>query len=126
MKVNQADDTQDIAVLIQKLSEIVNAIEQYRIENPDFNLEMALSEQKELLPTLKLLKKRELDKFVAYAKEQGTKMTFDTMEKGVLTAGRRDMQDGLAEIADSLKFNAPVCSECGEEMDYRGRSKKKF
>ena len=124
--VNQADGAQDIATLVQRLNEVMDAIEHYKIENPDFNLEAELSEQKELLPVLKLLKKRELDKFVAYAKEQGTKMSFDAMERGVLSAGRKDMQDGLAEIADSLKFEVPVCSKCDEKMNYRGRNKKKY
>jgi predicted lactoylglutathione lyase len=126
MKINQANDAQDITALLLKLDEIINAMEQYKVKHPDFDLEAALSERKELLLALQLLKKRELDKFVVYAKEQGTKMSFDAMEMGVLTAGRKDMQDGLAEIVNSLKFEVPVCSECDEKMNNRGLSKKKL
>ena len=126
IKVNQANDAQDITSLLLKLDEIINAMEQYKAKHPDFELEAALSERKGLLIALKLLKNRELDKFVAYAKEQGTKMSFDAMEMGVLAAGRKDMQDGLAEIANSLEFEVPVCSECDEKMNNRGLSKKKF
>jgi hypothetical protein len=118
---NQTSTTQDLSSLIQKLNEV---IEQYKAENPDIDVEAILSKQKELQPILGLLQNRELDKFITYAKGQGTKMPFQAMEMGVLAAGRKDMQNGLAEILDSLKFDKPVCPECNDEMDDRGRSKK--
>jgi hypothetical protein len=102
------------------------AIEQYKAENPNVNVDGILSKHKELLPVMGLSSSRELDKFITYAKEQGTKMSFDAMEMGILAAGRKDMQNGLAEILNPLEFNKPDCSECSEEMDNRGRSKKKF
>ena len=120
----------DVSAIIQKANQeanqaISNAIEQYKAENPGIDVEAILSEQKRLLSNLKQLPIRELDKFVAYAKEQGTEMPFDSMEMGVLAAGRKDMQNGLAEILNSLEFGKPICPECGEEKDNRGRSKKK-
>ena len=101
------------------------AIEQYKAKNPNAGEDAITSEHKELLPVMGLISNRELDKFIKYAKEQGTKMPFDSMEMGVLAAGRKDMQNGLAEILNSLEFDKPDCSICGEEMDNRGRSKKK-
>ena len=109
-----------------KILEAYDAIEQYKIENPEVDVEAILHEQNELLAKMRQLSSRELDKFVAYAKEQGTKMPFDSIEMGVLDAGRRDMRNGLAEILDSLEFEKPTCLECDEAMDNRGRSKKKF
>ena len=125
-KASQAKKTQDISLLVQKINEIRIIIEHYKAENPGIDIEAILSEQKEILPILGLLPKRELDKFIARAKEQGTKMPFQEMEIGVLAAGRKDMQNGLAEILDSMKFDKPACSECNEGMDNRGRGKKKF
>jgi hypothetical protein len=77
---------------------------------------------------MRQLSNRELDKFIAYAKEQGTTMSFDSMEMGILAAGRKDTQNGLTEILDSLKFDKPTCPEpeCGNGMENRGRGKKKF
>jgi len=124
VKGKQVGHTQDMSLIVQMISEVSLAIEQYKAENPDVDVEAALAEHKELLPVLGLLPSRELSGFVAYAKEQGTKMPFDEMEMGVLAAGRKDMQNGLTEILDSLKFNKPTCSECGENMDNRGRGKK--
>ena len=138
-KVNQASNAQDLSTIVQKISEVNTAkeqynvalnqynvaIEQYKAANPDIDMEMALSEHKVLLPVIELLSNRELDKFISHAKEQGTKMPFDAMEMGILTAGRKDMQSGLAEVLNSLEFDKPICSECGDEMDNRGRSKKK-
>ena len=95
-------------------------------ENPDVDAEAILSEKRELMPTFGALSNREVDKFVAYAKGQGTGMPFDAMEMGVLAAGRRDMQNGLNEILDSLKLDKPTCPDCGEEMDNNGRGKKKL
>ena len=95
-------------------------------ESPDVDAEAILAERKELQPSLGALSKREIDKFVAYAKEQGTILPFDAMESGILAAGRRDMQNGLSEIVNSLKFEKPDCPECGEGMDNFGRSKKKY
>ena len=114
-----------MSAIVRKLSEASIVIEQYKTENPDVDVEAALSEHKELLPVLGLLPNMELGRFVAYAKGQGTKMPFDEMEMGVLAAGRKDMQNGLAEILGSLKFNKPACPECDESMDDRGRGKKK-
>jgi hypothetical protein len=124
-KGNQASKSQDITSIVQRINEIGMAIEQYKAENPDIDVEALLSGQKELLPVLRLLPNRELDRFVAHAKEQGTKMPFQAMEMGVLVAGRKDMQSGLAEILNSIKSGKPVCPECSEGMDDRGRSKKK-
>jgi hypothetical protein len=113
----------DVSLIIQKANEAArnagDAIEQYKAENPDIDVEAVLREQNELLPIIRQLSSRELDKFVAYAKEQGTKMPFDTMEMGILAAGRMDMKNGLAEILDAMKFDKP------EGTDDRGRSKKK-
>ena len=133
-KENQTGNAQDMSSLVQKINAINNsaveqynaAIEEYKAENPDIDVEAILSEQKVLLPTQGLFPNRELDKFISYAKEQGTQMPFQAMEMGVLAAGRKDMQNGLAEILDSMKFGKPVCSECNEKKDNRGRSKKKF
>ena len=116
----------EISAVMRKLNEALNAVEQYKTENPEVDVDIILSAQNELYPILKRLSSRELDKFVTYAKEQGTKMPFDSMEMGILAAGRRDMQDGLAEIVNSLKFEKPTCSKCDEGMDNRGRSKKKI
>ena len=115
----------DASALMQKINEALNAIEQYKAENPGVDVDAILSKQNELYPILRRLSTRELDRFVEYAKEQGTKMPFDSMEMGILAAGRKDMQNGLAEIVNSLKFEKPICPECDEVMDNRGRSKKK-
>ena len=132
-KSNQTGNAQDIPSLVERKNAIRVAIEeynaavaQYKAENPGIDVEAVLSEQKELLPVLDLLSNRELDKFITYAKEKGTKISFQEMEMGILAAGRKDMQNGLGEILDSMKFEKPVCSECNEKMDNRGRSKKKF
>ena len=124
-RCNQDGSGQSLSSIVQGIKSISLAIEQYKAENPGIDVEALLSEQKELLPVLKLLPKRELESFIAYAKEQGTKMPFEAMEMGVLAAGRKDMQNGLAEILDSIKSEKPACSECDEGMDDRGRSKKK-
>lgn len=125
-KIDKRSNALDKLAILQNVNEAINsAIEQYKAENPDIDVEAILSEYKELVPILNLMPNRELDKFVAQAKKQGTKMTFDEMEMGVLNAGRKDMQNGLTEIVNSLKFDKPVCPECGEEKDNRGKSKKK-
>jgi len=118
------ENTKDMSAIVRKLSEASIAIERYKAENPDIDVAATLSEHRNLLPVLGLLPHMELSRFVAYAKEQGTKMPFDDMEMGVLAAGRRDMQNGLTEILDSMKFSKPTCPECGEDMDDRGRGKK--
>ena len=115
----------DISAIMQMVNETRSAIEQYKAENPGVDVDAILSTQNELLPTLRLLSSSEIGKFVAYAKGQGTKMPFGSMEAGILAAGRKDMQNGLAEIADALKFEKPICPESDEGMDNRGRSKKK-
>ena len=126
-KAKQANSSRDKSAIILEINDVVNsAVEKYKAENPDVDVEAILSEHKDLLSILGMMPKREVDKFVAYAKGQGTKMTFGSMEMGILAAGRKDMQNGLAEIADSLKFDKPVCPECDQEMENRGRSKKKF
>ena len=150
---NQTGNAQDMSFIVQKINEMHFAAEQYNIatnqynvamkqcniavkqykeENPDIDVEALLSEEKDLIPTcppvrqvLGLLPNRELDKFISYAQKQGTKMSFDAMEMGVLAAGRTDMQNGLAQILNALEFDTPVCPECNKEMKYRGRSKKK-
>ena len=93
-------------------------------ERPDVDAEAILSEQIGIQPALDALSKREVDKFVEYAKGQGTGMPFNSMEMGILAAGRKDMQNGLAEILNSLKLEKPDCPECGESMDNNGRGKK--
>ena len=103
------------------------AIKEGKTINPDIDADTSNEhEGEQLLPLLGQASARELDKFVSYAKEQGTKMPFDLMEKGILAAGRKDMQNGLTEVLNSLKFEKPVCPECDEGMDDRGLSKKKF
>ena len=126
MKAKKNKNRAEALALMQKINEAADAIERYKAENPGADMEALLSEQKEYLPLLRQASTREVDKFVSHAKEQGTKMPFDSMEAGMLAAGRKDMQNGLAEILDSLKFDKPGCAECGEGMDNRGRSKKKF
>ena len=116
----------DVLAEIRKIHEALNAIEQYKAENPGVDVDAILSAQNELYPMLKQLSNRELDKFVAFAKEQGTRMSFDSMEMGILAAGRKDMQNGLAEVLNSLKFDKQDCPECEAEMDDKGRSKKKL
>jgi hypothetical protein len=132
-KGNQADNGQNMTLIVQKMNALCfdaeqynAAVAQYKAENPDIDVEAILSKEKDLLPILGLLPNRELDKFISYAKEQGTKMPFKDMEMGVLAAGRTDMQNGLAEILDSIKFDTPICPECNEKMENRGRSKKKL
>jgi predicted peroxiredoxin len=101
------------------------AIEQFKRENPGADMEVILTGQRELSQVLGRISNSELDKFVSHAKEQGVKMSFDSMEMGVLAAGRKDMQNGLAEILNTLEFDRPVCAECDEKMVNRGRNKKK-
>jgi len=132
-KVTPLHKAQNMSAIVQKISELsvsieqLNAtIEQYKADNPDVDVDAILSERMELLPMLGFAQRQELHRFVEHAKEQGTKMSFDAMEMGVLAAGRKDMQNGLAEIVNSLKFDKPICPECGEGTDDRGRSKKKF
>ena len=122
----KVSESLEFSTVLRKISETISAIEQYKAENPDIDVDALLSEQKELLPVLEQISSGELNKFVAYAKSQGTKMSFNSMETGVLAAGRKDMQSGLAEILNSLEFDKPECSDCNEEMDNRGRSKKKL
>ena len=117
----------EVSAIIQKSNEAISkAIEQYKAENPGVDMEALLSAQEGLLPALRQISSREVEKFVAYAKGQGTRMSFDSMEMGILAAGRKDMQDGLAEILNTLEFDKPECSKCAEGMDNRGRSKKKL
>jgi len=124
---NETIKSVDVFTVVQKIKEAISAIEQYKTENPGANLEAHLSEKhKELQSSLRQISSREVDKFVAHAKEQGTKMSFDSMEMGILAAGRKDMQNGLTEILNTIKFDKPDCSKCDEEMDNRGRSKKKL
>ena len=127
----------DVSATIKNANEAVNnaneavnnankAIEQFKIENPGVDVEALLSGQKELPLGFEQISNRELDKFVAYAKGQGVKMPFDSMEMGIIAAGRKDMQNGLAEILNAIDPGKPVCPECDEEMDNRGRGKKKL
>lgn len=115
----------DLTAIIQKANETVSdAINQYKTENPDADVESILSEQEELGASIGRLSTRELDRFVEYAKKQGTSMRFDAMEMGILDAGRKDMQKGLAEILNSLEFGKQTCPECDTGMENRGHSKK--
>ena len=75
---------------------------------------------------MKLSRESELNKFIEHAIEQGTNMPFSAMERGVLAAGRMDMQNGLSEIADKLKIGKPSNGECDDTLENRGRSKKKI
>jgi len=123
----QKKNSRDRSALVQKINEAIkNVIEEYKAENPDIDVDAMLSEHNDLLPALGALKKSEVEKFIIYAKEQGTGMPFDSMEMGILAAGRKDMQDGLAEILNSMKFNKLACPECDKDMVDRGRGKKKL
>jgi hypothetical protein len=102
-----------------------NAIEQFKKENPGVDVEAVLAEQQELPQALRKISGGELKKFIAYAKCQGIKMPFDAIEMGILTAGRRDMRDGLAEILNAIDFDKPICVGCAKNMTNRGRNKKK-
>jgi hypothetical protein len=93
-------------------------------EDPDADVAAMLAEKSELQPTLGVLSNRELEKFILRAKSEGLEMPFGDMEMGVLAAGRKDMQNGLAEILNSLKFDKPDCPECDDGMDNLGRIKK--
>jgi hypothetical protein len=116
-------------ITITDVKKIINtaneAIEQFKKENPDVDVEAILSEQKALPPGCEQIARNELDKFIAYAKEQGMKMPFEAMEMGILEAGRKDMQNGLSDILNTMSFDKPTCPECDEKMANRGRNKKK-
>ena len=120
----------DVSATIKNANEAANtankAIEQFKIENPGVDVEALLSGQKVPPPGFDQISSREVDKFVAYAKEQGVKMPFDSMEMGIIAAGRKDMQNGLAEILNAIDPGKPACQECDEGMDNRGRGKKKL
>ena len=123
MKMNISE----VATIIKRANKAVNkAIEQFKTENPGVDVEALLSEQKGLPPRFGELSNSEVNKFVANAKEQGVKMPFELMEKGILAAGRKDMQNGLAEILNAIELGKPNCMKCDEGMDNRGRSKKKL
>jgi predicted peroxiredoxin len=125
-KAKQSSSKREASEIIQMINEAVAiAVKRYKVENPEVDVEAILSEYKAALPALGLMPNSELEKFVAHAKEQGTKMAFDSMEMGILAAGRKDMRNGLAEILNSLDFIKPTCSECDADMDNRGRGKKK-
>jgi hypothetical protein len=94
-------------------------------ENPEADIVAILSEHNSLRPALDASSNRELEKFIKLAKSQGTKMPFASMEMGILAAGRKDMQNGLAEVLNSLGFDKPDCPECNEGMVNNGRGKKK-
>ena len=124
-KAKNARNSQDKSTVIREINEAVaDVIEAYKANNPNVDVDAILAEYDGLLLNMVKLRKRELDTFVAYAKEQGTKMPFEAMETGVLDAGRKDMRNSLTEILDSVGFERPVCPECEEEMMDRGRSKK--
>ena len=109
---------------LDMISDFRRNIQRFKENNPGADVEEILSQNEDLLPMLEYLRNSELSNFVSYAKGQGTKMSFSDMEMGVFDAGRKDMQKGLGEIVDSLKFEKPECPECGEKEDNRGRSKK--
>jgi predicted peroxiredoxin len=117
----------DVSAIIKEAQESVNkAMEQYKIENPGVDIEMLLAEQKCLPLEFSQIRRREVDKFVKHAIKQGVKMPFDTMEMGIIAAGRKDVQNGLSEILNTINPDKPTCHECNERMEDRGRSKKKF
>jgi hypothetical protein len=128
VKIQKTGGTQAMKLTINevtaKVKDANEAIEQYKAENPGVDVEAFLSEQNSLSRAFGQIATREVDKFVSYAKEQGVKMPFDSMEMGILAAGRKDMQNGLAEILNSIDHSRPNCPECDEGMDNRGRSKK--
>jgi uncharacterized protein (UPF0264 family) len=118
-KAKQLIAAQDMVETIEKL------VGQFKAENPDVDINEILLEHKELKSVFEHVRNQELAKFTAYAKEQGTRMSFSEMEMGILAAGRKDMQNSLAELAESLKFDTPVCSEDGTNMRDCGLVKKK-
>jgi len=126
MKITIKDVTAIIENANEAASNANKAVEQYKSENPGVDVEALLSEHKRLAPIFEQISSRELDKFVEYAKEQGAKMSFDSMEMGIVAAGRKDMQNGLAEILNTMDTVNPTCPECDEEMKNCGRSKKKL
>jgi len=122
---NKKSGKTDQNVTEQDVVEAIQTINRFKAANPNVDLASLSPEGTEIQAILEKAQARELEKFVTYAKQQGTSMSFDAMEMGVLNAGRKDMQNSLAEIVDSLKFERPVSSEDGEKMDHKGRSKKK-
>ena len=126
MKITIEDISTKIETATKAVNDASKAIEQFKAENPDLDVEALLSEQNGLPSAYKKISNREIDKFIDYAKEQGIKMPFDSMEMGIIAAGRKDMQNGLAEILNAIDPGKPSCPECGEGMDNRGRSKKKL
>ena len=102
------------------------AIEQFKEENPGVDIDALLSEQMVLPQAIGQIANREVDKFVAKAKKQGIKMPFNSIEMGILAAGRKDAQNGLVEILNAIAPSKPTCPKCKEELENRGRSKKKL
>ena len=125
MKITIADVKEIINKANEAKKSANEAIEQYKKENPGVDVESLLSEQRTQPLEYGEIARSELDKFISYAKKQGMKMPFDAMETGILAAGRKDMQNGLSEILNTMAFDAPECSECAEKMTNRGRNKKK-
>jgi len=124
-KTDQNVTEQDVVAAMKQLGVNLQTISRFKAANPNVDISSLSPEGTEIQAILEKAQARELEKFVTYAKQQGTSMSFDAMEMGVLNAGRKDMQNSLAEIVDSLKFERPVSSEDGEKMDHKGRSKKK-
>jgi len=108
----------------ENISQSVMSQYEYEIGNLKNEEKETLRKYDEMHNDIKALTGGELKKFIEYAKEQGTNMLFRDMENGVLEAGRKDMQTGLAEILNSLAFEKPTCSECGEGLANKGKQKK--
>ena len=120
-KTAEAVDAQD---MVEAMDRANKAVSEFRAKHPDADVDRILAGHGELRSTLAAARSGELGRYIDHAKEQGTKIPFRELEAGVLEAGRRDMRDGLAEVMDSIRFDAPVDAESGEKMANHGRAKK--
>ena len=116
--------SEQMVAAFRMVESIQEMLKEFREGNPDVDIDKILSVHEELRSVLGHVQNLELAKFAAYAKEQGTRMSFGEMEMGVLDAGRKDMQNTLTDIAESLKFDTPTCSEDGTNMRDCGLVKK--
>jgi len=108
----------------ENISQSVMLQYENEVDNLKSEEKETLRKYDEMRNDIETLSCSELKKFIEYAKEQGTNMLFRDMENGVLEAGRKDMQTGLSEILNSLSFDKPTCSECGEGLTNKGKQKK--
>jgi len=123
---NKKNGKADQKVTGQDVVEAMQTIKRFQAANPDVDIASLLTDGTDVQAILEKTRALELEKFVTYAKRQGTNMSFSDMEMGVLNAGRKDMQNSLTEIVDSLKFERPVSTEDGVKMEDKGRGKKKL